>query len=303
MMKLHHRTFRAMGGPCEVQVAAHDPEQALLALDAAEQEVCRLEAKYSRYRPGSLLSQINAQAAGDWVRCDEETMHLLDAADVLHRSSAGLFDATSGVLRRVWRFDGAHEPPSDEELAPLLELVDWSAVQREGQAVRLAKRGMELDFGGLGKEYAADRVAAQWQQMGIAHGLVNLAGDIRVLGGKPEGRPWTLGIQHPRRAGALAAQVPLTAGALATSGDYERYFIDRSGHRHCHILHPKTGRGAYHWQSISVIAPLALMAGGLSTAAMLMDRHALDWLAAQPIDFLAIDAQGSVHASNISGDS
>lgn len=289
-----------MGGPCELQVAATDHASTLAALASAESEVRRIEAKYSRYRDDSVLSRINSQAAGQWVECDDETRYLLDVADTLNRQTQGLFDATSGVFRRVWRFDGSREAPTGQELDALLGLVDWGAVEREGSRVRLSRPGMELDFGGFGKEYATDRVAAQWQQQGIAHGLVNLAGDIRVLGNKPDGSPWSLGIQHPRKPNELLAQVPLSAGALATSGDYERCFVDSQGQRHCHILHPKTGRSAYQWQSVSVVAPLALVAGAMSTAAMLMGPEAVDWLRAQPVSFLAVDAHGMFHSSNSS---
>lgn len=301
-MSVHHHRFQAMGGPCELQLEAPSEPQAMAAFEAAEREVRRIEARYSRYRPESLLSCLNAQAGGDWLDCDDETLHLLDVAHHLHEDSGGLFDATSGILRRAWRFDGSREAPDDAELEPLLALVGWAGVQRRGREVRLARAGMELDFGGFGKEYAVDRVAALWQQAGVKHGLVNLSGDIRVWGGRPDGAPWQLGIQHPRRPGTLLASLPLKEGALATSGDYERYFIDSAGKRHCHILHPSTGRPAYHWQSVSVVAPLALMAGGLSTAAMLMGDEARTWLGRQPVDFLAVDQQGALHSSNTAGD-
>ena len=302
-MKIHTHAFRAMGGPCEIQLGSADADLVTAAHAAAELEVRRIEAKYSRYRADSLLSQINAQAGADWVTCDEETLRLLDVADTLHRQTEGLFDATSGVLRRAWRFDGTTRPPQDADLAPLLALVGWAGVQRQGTQVRLQMSGMELDFGGFGKEYAVDRVAALCRQRGVEHGLVNLAGDIRVWGGRPDGTPWQLGIQHPRQPSTLLGHLPLVEGALTTSGDYERFILDETGRRHCHILHPATGQSACHWQGVSVIAPLALMAGGISTAAMLMGDKALPWLRAQPVDFLAVDAHGTIFTSNTAGDS
>lgn len=303
-MQLHTHRFKAMGGPCELQLAHGHPETAINALAAGEREIRRIEQRYSRYRSDSIVAQLNANAGGRWTECDEETLHLLDTADMLYRQTDGLFDATSGVLRKAWRFDGSMDaPPTDEALAPLLSLVDWSRVERRGHQVRLGQAGMEIDFGGFGKEYAVDRVAALWHEAGLRHGLVNLAGDIRVLGGKPDGSAWQLGIQHPRQPGALLAQVPLTAGALTTSGDYERFLVDKAGVRHCHILHPKTGRPAYAWQSVTVVAPLALMAGAMSTTAMLMGSQTLTWLRSQPVDFLAVDALGAVFSSNSAGGS
>lgn len=300
-MRLHRHRFTAMGGPCELQLGAQTAEQAESAFVAAEREVRRIESRYSRYLPDSVVSRLNAQAGGEWLACDEETLHLLDVAQRLHEDSGGLFDATSGILRRAWRFDGSREAPDEDTLAPLLALVDWRGVQRRGQEVRLAQAGMELDFGGFGKEYAVDRVAALWQQAGMRHGLVNLSGDIRVWGGRPDGDPWQLGIQHPRQPETLLASLPLSTGALATSGDYERYFIDAAGVRHCHILNPLTGRAAHHWRSVSVVAPLALIAGGLSTSAILMGTEALAWLRTQSVDFLAVDACGTLHSSNTDG--
>lgn len=300
-MRLHRHRFTAMGGPCELQVGTQTAEQAESAFAAAEHEVQRIESRYSRYRADSVVSRLNAHAGGDWLLCEDETLHLLEVAQRLHEDSGGLFDATSGILRRAWRFDGSREAPDDDTLAPLLALVGWSGVQRRGQEVRLAHAGMELDFGGFGKEYAVDRVAALWQTAGVKHGLVNLSGDIRVWGGRPDGHPWQLGIQHPRRPDTLLASLPLRDGALATSGDYERYFIDAAGTRHCHILHPTTGRPAHHWQSVSVVAPLALIAGGLSTVAMLMGAEALAWLHGQSVDFLAVDSRSHLHTSNVDG--
>lgn len=292
---VHH--FRAMGGPCELQVDARDEADAAGWMKIGEDEVRRIEFTYSRYRPDSQLSRINAAAGRDWIDCDAEMHQLLELAGRLHQITGGLFDATSGILRRVWRFDGSRPVPTDDELQPLLDLIGWSGVLRRGDAVMLERPGMELDFGGIGKEYATDRVAALWQAQGVRHGLINLAGDLRVLGGRPDGQPWKLGIQHPRQPQQLLAELALRDGALATSGDYERCLIDAQGRRHGHILHPGTGRPAYGWQSVSVVAPLAVAAGGLSTAAMLMGDQALPWLRQQGVDFLAVDQDGTVQAS------
>ncbi len=128
--------------------------------------------------------------------------------------------------------------PEPETLAPLLGLIGWQGVERQGNIVRLSVAGMELDFGGIGKEYAADRAATLLYRQGVRHGYVNLAGDVRVVGPKPDGSPWIIGIQDPRHKERTIASIPLTAGALATSGDYERFF-DLDGHRYCHILHPQ----------------------------------------------------------------
>lgn len=292
----HRFHFHALGGPCELQIAGGTEAAAAAAFAAAQAEVRRIEHTYSRYRSESLLQRINAQAGGDWVRIDAETDHLLDCCDLLWRQSEGLFDATSGVLRSVWDFKTPGAPaPTAGAVQDCLARVGWQHVQRRPGAVRLTQIGMELDFGGIGKEYAVDRVHHGWEALGVVNGLINLGGDLRVLGHRGDGQPWQLGIRHPRKPGQLIAEVPLRAGALATSGDYERFLIDAAGQRHCHLLNPRTGWPPQAWQSISVIAPTSVLAGGLSTVAMLKGSEALPWLDGLGVAFLAIDAEGRLH--------
>ena len=197
-------------------------------------------------------------AGGEAVECDDETVSLLDFADQMFRASQGLFDITSGVLRRAWDF-GRAALPQPEALQRCLELVGWSRVERGDAGVRLPVAGMELDFGGLGKEYAADRAAMVLHQHGIQHALVNLGGDLHALGprGLPEcaGQAWTIDIQHPRPTSAdddtPLAQLELARGGLATSGDYERFF-ELDGRRYSHILDPRTGYPATKARSVTV---------------------------------------------------
>ena len=285
--------FAAMASGCEIVLCAPDSAHAHLVAGTAIDEVRRIERKYSRYLDGSIVSRINVAAGEDWIECDPETLSLLDFADSLHRSSAGLFDITSGLLRRAWDFKRARVPDA-QTLADLQPLIGWEQVERSGSKLRLARRGMEIDFGGFGKEYAADRAALQLAQSGIQHGYVNLAGDMRILGPKPDGKPWLMGIQDPRRKDGIFATIPVASGGLATSGDYERYF-EIDGKRYCHILNPHTGYPVTHWRSISVMAPLAIVAGGCSTIAMLMEQRALEFLEATGYSYLAIDCEGEIH--------
>jgi thiamine biosynthesis lipoprotein len=295
-MALHGFNFRAMAAENELQLYCDDAVLARAAAVRAMEEVARIEAKYSRYRPETLVSRINAAAGGNFVAVDAETDGLLDYADACWRQSAGLFDATSGVLRRAWHFD-VERVPSGEELAPLLALVGWDRVQRSPGRVRLASPGMELDFGGFGKEYAVDRAALVLRESGIESAVVSLAGDVAVLGPQPDGEPWRVGIRHPRRSGAVVATLPIASGALATSGDYER-FIEVDGVRHCHILDPRTGRSARGFESVSVLAPTCLVAGSATTIAMLKGRDAgLAWLRDLGLDYLCVLDDGSIVSS------
>ncbi len=292
--------FSAMGSDCEVHIAgAVSEEHARNAAQAAILEVRRIEAKYSRYQPDSIVSQINAAAGqGTPVAVDDETAELLAYADRMYWASDGLFDITSGVLSRAWDFR-AGRMPTREALHSLRQCVGWTLAVLErapgASHFMLLRRGMEIDLGGFGKEYAADRAAAILQERSLRHGFVNLGGDIRLLGPRPDGSPWRMAVRHPREENRPLATIALADGALATSGDYERYFIGPNGERYCHVLNPRTGWPVRAWRSISVVAPLCLAAGSICTIAMLKGEDALPFLRRQAEDFLAVDAQGTVH--------
>ncbi len=293
--------FRAMASPCSLLIDGTDEVAMRRAADAAIQEVRRIEDKYSRYQNSSILSRINQAAGARWTEVDDETNSLLDFAHRLWLLSDGLFDVTSGVLRQAWDFK-AERLPEAQVLRQLLGRVGWQHVAREGHKVRLEQPGMALDFGGFGKEYAADRAAAVLQAHHISHALVNLGGDLHALNGRGlpgnEGQPWSVDIQHPRPPKAAPQQplanLALVRGGLATSGDYERFFI-LQGQRYCHVLNPKTGWPVNQVQSISVLAANTTAAGALSTIAMLKGEHALAWLKQQGVNYLLADAQGQVH--------
>jgi thiamine biosynthesis lipoprotein len=292
-MPLHRYRFRAMAAENEIHVHAPSADHAAECASRAIAEVARIEAKYSRYRPDSVVSRINAAAGGDPVEVDAETLDLLRYAATCHEQSGGLFDVTSGVLRRAWRFD-AERVPDEAELAPLLRLIDGRAVEVDGNRVRLRRAGMELDFGGFGKEYAVDRAALVLAGHGARSALVNLAGDLAIVGAQPDGSPWRVGVRHPRKADKAIASIPVASGAIATSGDYER-FIVVDGVRHCHILDPRTGRSARGFQSVTVHAPACLVAGSATTIAMLKGRDAgLAWLDGLGLPYLAVLDDGAI---------
>jgi thiamine biosynthesis lipoprotein len=286
--------FSAMASVCEIRIAGLARRKAEQLAHLAIDEVRRIEAKFSRYRSASVVSRINAAAgSGRPVEVDAETAGLIDFAASLHGLSDGLFDITSGALRKAWDFRAGRLPQGDA-IDALMPLVGWSKVVWRGARIELPLHGMELDFGGFGKEYAADRAASVLQERGVNHGLVNLGGDIRVIGPRPDGQAWQLGIQHPRERDRLLAEVPLATGALATSGDYERYF-ELDGARYCHVLDPRTGWPVTAWRSVSVVAPACLAAGALTTVAMLKGTDALPYLTAQNVGYLAVDGEGRLH--------
>lgn len=282
-----------MASPCEVVIADLEADAASRAAAAAQAEVRRIEAKYSRFRADSVVGRINASAWTETVPLDEETAALLAYAEQLHRLSDGLFDLTTGVLQGAWDFRNG-VVPTESALAEVLANVGWNKVSVSEAGVRLRAPGVRLDFGGFGKEYAADRAAAALEEAGARSGYVNLGGDIRAIGPKPDGTPWRFGIRHPRQDGALLSSIQLGSGALATSGDYERWF-ERDGRRYCHVLSPRTGMPVTWWQSVSVIAPQAITAGATTTIAMLKQEAGLEFLRATSLPFLAVDHAGRIH--------
>lgn len=296
MQRVEH-SFKAMGGPCRLRLEIDDDTTAELAIAAAVAEVQRLEHKYSRYLDDSLTSEINrAAGAGTPVSIDEETSGLLNYADTVWRESDGLFDLTSGVLRRAWDFRSGR-CPDQSEIDALLPLVGWDQVQWNRDRVYLPQPGMELDFGGCVKEYAADSAAVQLRRHGVTSALVDLAGDMAAVGVPTGVSGWPVGIRHPVDNDNAVARVLLPEGGLASSGNYERC-LEIDGRRYSHILHPRTGWPTQGLVAVSVLARQCLVAGSSATIAMLKPTdEALDWLDKLGLPWLAIDADLACHGS------
>lgn len=276
--------FSVMAGPGELQLLTAN---ALLAANVAEgliKEAQRLEQKYSRFLPDSVTSKINKAAGNEKIFIDSETSALLDVAQQAFDLSDGLFDITSGSLRKLWNKDRVCTP-SDSEIAEALKAIGWHLVERDKSSIRLPQRGMQIDFGGVVKEYAVDRLCTQLQASGIEAGLVNLAGDVRAFGST-----WQIGIRDPHGArDTIHSKVEVSNGAIATSGDYER-FIRIEDVNYSHLVNPKTGWPIKSFASVSVCAPTCSLAGILSTSAMLMGPESgLSLLKQSGFEFLIIE--------------
>ena len=291
MLQLFSFPFSAMASPCAVHLYGDDQAGVEAVAEAATTEVVRIEQRFSRYRSDSVLTEINnvAKRAGS-IAVDDETAKLLDYAYACYQRSDGLFDITSGILRRIWDFKSGHLPDRNaiEELLPRIGLgkVSW---KRPYLTFPIA--GMELDFGGIGKEYAADQAAAVCIALGICHGLIDLGGDIAVIGPHPNLAPWNIGIRHPRDLESSVMSVPVSYGALASSGDYERYMMV-DGQRYCHILNPLTGWPCHGLAAVSVMAERCLVAGTISTIAMLKGRDGVRWLSSLGLKHYFMDESG-----------
>ena len=283
--------FKAMGTLCVLQLFSEHPGKANRLSKRVIADVQRLEAKYSRYRADSLLSEINQVAKqGGSITVDDETAYLLNYAETCYQQSDGLFDITSGVLRYAWRFH-AQCLPSQNELDPLLEKVGWCKLDWQGPVLTFKQPGMELDFGGIVKEYAVDRCATLCREAGITQSLINLGGDIRLVGPRGHGEPWIVGITHPRQPGSILLNLAVMRGAVASSGDYERCIVI-DGVRYAHILNPKTGWPVRHLAAVSVLGDYCVIAGSATTIAMLKEEQGPEWLKELGLPHLWMDVKG-----------
>ena len=283
------RSFRAMGSDCEFQLCFGGGSDSQFIFKCLQDELERLESKYSRFRKDSLLSQINL---GKEVKIDNETISLLEHAFNCFEQSEGLFDVTAGRLNSLWDFK-KKKVPSQEEISYALSVTDFSKVSWNNGILSMPA-GMNVDFGGIVKEYAADTLAVLAKKFGVRYGLINLGGDIAIVGNKPDGIAWKVGITDPRGTETKIASIDIYSGGLATSGDYKRYFI-YEGKRYSHILNPKTGFPCAGLRAVSVAANLCTVAGSIATIAMLKDEpEAIKWLNDLEVPFVAMDSNLSM---------
>lgn len=272
--------FEAMASPCEVLVDTPDADEARRVGRVVADEVARIERKFSRYRDDSVVAAIQA-ARGAAFEVDAETARLLDYGQELYALSAGAFDLTCGVLRRVWTFDGSDRVASEQEVDALKPLMGWSRVSWDGRRIRLPV-GMQIDFGGIGKEYAADRALMRARRHSNSPILVNLGGDLCCSGPRRGGAAWQIGVDTEGQ-GEAGSMLLLQSGALATSGDANRYLL-RDGVRYSHVLDARTGWPVEHAaHAVTVAAPSCIEAGSLATLALLNGAAAERFLALERV--------------------
>jgi FAD:protein FMN transferase len=263
--------FNAMASPCEVLFDSTNMAELQEQGRLAEQETRRIEHKFSRYLRGNIIDKIN-NAKGHRVCVDDETAKLLNFAQQLYRISDGRFDITSGVLRNAWHFDGSSRLPEQEVIDQCLSRVGWEKVSWQDPVFSLPA-GMEIDLGGIGKEYAVDRVYGLLGGNYSGAFLVNFGGDIRAKGPRRDGEPWKIGIEKVS-AEQRTQHLELFTFALATSGDSQRYLL-KDGIRYSHILDPKTGWPVKNApRSVTAVAPTCIEAGIYSSVASMHGEDA-----------------------------
>jgi FAD:protein FMN transferase len=288
-----------MGTAIRVELWSERRENGEAAIRAVMAEMHRIDQAMSPFRPESDLSRINREAAAADVQVSEELFHLLACANEFSRLSGGAFDITFASAGHLYDYRQAVRP-DDEALARAREAVGWERLLLDARrrTVRFERAGMRIDLGGFAKGHAVEMGAAILRRHGIAHAIVSAGGDSRVIGDR-RGRPWTIGIRHPRREDEVVAMLPLEDVAISTSGDYERYF-EVDGERCHHLIDPRTGKSPSGVHSVTVIA-----ADGLTTEAMSKTVFVLGVEQGMRlveslggVDAVVVDASGQLHYSS-----
>jgi FAD:protein FMN transferase len=267
----------AMGSDLRLSAYTADAPGARGAFDQVFTEFDRLDRLLSVWQPGSDVQRINEAAGEQPVSVQPDTLAVLREARQVSDWTGGKFDITFGALSDIWKFDQDLDGrvPGDAEIAARLPLIDYTALRldaRAGTAV-LARRGMRIHLGGIGKGYAVDRAAAILRAHGLSDFLIQAGGDLYV-GGLRDGRPWRLGVADPRDPdGPPFGHLDLTDATLSTSGDYERFFV-QDGVRYHHLLDPDLGRPARGCRSVTIVARSAVLADALSTGVFVLGPDA-----------------------------
>ncbi|MEY4917948.1 MAG: hypothetical protein RL616_1861 [Verrucomicrobiota bacterium] len=268
---LHRLEFRAMSTECRVNFHGVAASVARDLQRDIVQWVAQFEARYSRFIPDSLIGKINAAAGEHWIETDPETDRLFQLCQELFFFTRGSFDPTALPLIKLWNWKQSPPVvPDAEAIRAARELVGWNKIQRRNGGIFLPQRGMALDLGGIGKEYAVDCVMSMASERGVQNVLVDFGQDVRVRGHAPDKKFWWIGLDDAANPGKCWGGVAVTDHAVATSGDYLRHFIHH-GTRYGHILDPRTGYPALNdCRAVSIIAPSCTIAGLLSTSVCIL---------------------------------
>jgi thiamine biosynthesis lipoprotein len=289
-----------MGTVIEITLVADNEENANKASLQAFQEIKRIETLMSPWLDLSDVTRINRSAGKEWVKVSPETMEVIKKAQEISELSEGGFDITVGPLIELWRKARREKiPPSIEEVKGKLDLVNFKNIEmdRDGK-VFLKKKGMAIDLGGIAKGYAVDRAFDLLKSHGYKNLIVNAGGDLRV-GGLKNNQPWSIGIQNPRESSKILARISVSDIAIATSGDYEKYFIYQ-GKRYHHILNPRDGFPAEGCQSVTILFRDGMTADALATAVFVLGAEKGYSLCQklEGVDCLIVDKDGKVMLSH-----
>lgn len=297
-----------MGTPIRVELWSDDASEAKAAIKTVMSEIQRIDALMSPFKDNSELARINQQAGDTPVILSKELFQLILRAETVSEMTGGVFDISFASVGYLYDYrKGIH--PSTKEIKAQLPAVNYRAIKLDSKtrSIFFSLPGMRIDLGGIAKGYAVDKAAHLLRQRGIQHALVSAGGDSRLLGDR-HGRPWMIGIRHPRdtpkkttaeKARTSPVVLPLSNIAISTSGDYERFFI-RDGVRYHHIINTKTGRAARASQSATVIGPDATLTDALSTSVFILGaKKGIALINRLPgFDAVVIDSHGQLYYSD-----
>lgn len=266
------KTESIMGTEVTITVVARSEDEANAAIEAGMAEIRRFDRMMSLYKDDSEIAQVNLAAGKHPVTVSPEMIEAAEAAIRVSEMTGGAFDATVGPLVVLWQMrlkEG--KVPTDREIARIRHVVDYRniVVDRKSSTILLKHPGMIMDFGGVAKGYIADKVGVLLKKRGIDNAIVSIAGDIRIIGRRPDGKPWRIGVQHPREKEKTLAVLGLSDTYISTSGDYERYKIVQKKRYH-HIIDPRTGRPSEGMESVTVIGNEGAVADPLTTALFIL---------------------------------
>jgi len=284
----------------DIIVASSDEQQANQAILSAFREMERIENVLSKYRTDSQIALVNRKTRGEPVPLSAEVYGLIQRSLDYSILTDGFFDITIGGLVDLWGIGTSYEHvPDRSSLRDILPYISYKYVRmRPKRSIALRYPQVSLDLGGIAKGYSIDRGIQMLEQHHITSALINAGGDIRCIGMKPDGTPWRIGIKHPRKEG-MCGVIELHNAAVATSGDYERFFI-HEGTRYHHLLDPQTGMPARGCRSVTILAQTAEKADVLATAVFIMGpSRGLAFLEEQgDVEGMIIQADGEAVVSS-----
>jgi thiamine biosynthesis lipoprotein len=269
--ELQKRTQFIMGTLVEITVREMDADKAQSAISSAFDEIRRLEKLMSTHLADSEISRLNVLAGGESsLAVSPDVLAVIRRGIYWGNKSQGALDISIGPVSRLWQFDDENPAiPEAQRLADSARLVNFREIEIDEPTVRLKQPGMSLHLGAIAKGYAVDRAMTVLEKNGIRHALINAGGDLKSQGERKNGQPWTIGLQHPRQPEKLSASFTLAGKSVATSGDYQRYFM-KSNTRYHHILDPETGLPARGLISCTIITDTVMDADALATAAFVL---------------------------------
>ncbi len=289
----HIDTQPIMGTRVHVELFVDDDSLGPGLLESVMDEMHRIDRAFSSFKEDSELSKVNRQAVLGWVEVSDELLGLITKAHQVSVLTDGAFDITYASVGRYYDYREG-KTPDPQTMQRAVKAIDYRYIDRdlENSRVRFQRPEVYISLGGIAKGHAVDRAIALLQRAGVSQASVAAGGDSRIIGDRG-GKPWTVGIQHPREADKMSAVLPLVDTAVSTSGDYERFF-ERDGVRYHHILDPSTGRSATGSWSVTILGPEATLTDALSTSVFVLGpERGLKLVNSLPgIDAIIIDPQG-----------